>query len=62
MGKITTPHMARDLKRLNRLDIDKLVEMYWQIEKNHWEEDGNPEDHIFHAINNLKNYLIGRKK
>ena len=55
MGKITTKLMVRDLKRLNR-----LVEMYWQIEKDHWEEDGNPEDHIFHAINNLKNYLVGK--
>ena len=48
MGKITTKHMVRDLKRLNRLDFDinRLVEMYWQMEKDHWEEDGNPENHI----------------
>ena len=64
MGKITTKHMVRDLKRLNRLDFDinRLVEMYWQMEKDHWEEDGNPENHIFHALNNLKNYLIGKSK
>ena len=23
-------------------------------------DDGNPTDHIFHAINNVKNFLIGR--
>ena len=51
--------MARDLKKLNRinLDLNRLVDMYWQIEKDHWEEAGNPKDHIFNAINNLKNYL-----
>jgi len=59
MNKVTTSHMARDLKKLNRinLDLNRLVDMYWQIEKDHWEEAGNPKDHIFNAINNLKNYL-----
>lgn len=42
-------------------DLDKLVDMYWQQEKDHWEEANNPDDHIFHAFNNVKNYLIGRK-
>ena len=44
-----------------RQDLKKLVDMYWRIEYNHWEEDGNPEDHIFHAFNNIKNYLEGVK-
>ena len=49
MGKITTKHMAQDLKRLNRLDFDinRLVEMYWQMEKDHWEEADCPDDHVF---------------
>ena len=59
-----TEHMKKDIKRLNKIDIDleKLITMYWQIEKDHWEENDNPEDHIFHSFNNIKNYLIGRKK
>ena len=42
-------------------DLEKLVNHMWQEEYNHWEESANPEDHIFHAVNNVKNYLIGRK-
>ena len=59
-----TKQMKKDLKDLGRIDTDlnKLVDMYWQIEFKDWEECGNPEDHIFHAFNNIKNYLIWRKK
>ena len=42
-------------------DLKKLVNHMWQEEYNHWEESANPEDHIFHAVNNVKNYLIGRE-
>ena len=42
-------------------DLQMLVDMYWDDEWKHWEEDGNPQTHIFHAINNVKNFLIGRK-
>ena len=41
-------------------DLEKLVDYMYAEELRHWEEEGNPEDHIFHAINNVKNYLIGR--
>lgn len=44
------------------IDIDKIVRYMWQIEYNDWEEKENPEDHIFHSINNIKNYLVGRKE
>ena len=44
------------------VDIGKIVEYMWSIEHNDWEEKDNPEDHIFHSINNVKNYLIGRKE
>ena len=37
--------------------ISKIVEYMWRNEFNDWEELGNPENHIFHAINKLKNYL-----
>lgn len=42
-------------------DLHKLVDMYWQQEKDHWEEDNNSDEHVFHAFNNIKNYLIGRE-
>jgi len=42
-------------------DLQRLVDMHWDYEKIHWEEEGTPEEHIFHAFNNIKNYLIGRK-
>ena len=44
------------------VDIDKIVEYMWSTEHNDWEEKDNPEDHIFHSINNIKNYLVGRKE
>ena len=42
-------------------DLERLVDYMYAEELRHWEEDNNPEDHIFHAINNVKNYLIGRE-
>lgn len=59
MGKITTKHMVRDLRKINKLkySLNQLVDMYWQMEKNHWEETDKPEDHIFHQIDNIKKYL-----
>lgn len=42
-------------------DLEKLVEYMWANELQHWEESFNPPDHIFHSINNVKNYLTGRK-
>jgi len=38
-------------------DLEKLVEYMWANELQHWEESFNPPDHIFHSINNVKNYL-----
>ena len=53
-------------KRIERIeslegDLEKLVNYSWNIEYNDWEEKDNPEDHIFHAFNNVKNYLEGLK-
>ena len=53
-------------KRIERMesleeDLEKLVKYSWSIEYNDWEEKDNPEDHIFHAFNNIKNYLEGLK-
>ena len=43
-------------------DLRKVVKYLYDIERHDWEEKGNPEDHIFHSFNNVKNYLVGRKK
>ena len=51
----------RDMNGRIIKDLDKLVQYMWNEEYRHWEEDNNPTDHIFHAINNVKNYLIGRE-
>ena len=40
-------------------DLQKVVNYLWRDEYNHWEEDNNPEDHIFHPINNIKNWIEG---
>ena len=42
-------------------DLHQIIDMYWRQELNHWEELGNPDDHIFNKLNNVKNFLIGRK-
>ena len=42
-------------------DLEKLVEYMWAEENKHWEEEGNPQDHIFQSINNVKNYLNKEK-
>ena len=43
-------------------DLQKIIDMWWSIEFNDWEEKANPEDHIFHAYNNIKNWLEGQKR
>ena len=42
--------------------LKRIVMMYWQEEKTHWESLDNPEDHIFLALNSVKNYLIGEER
>ena len=43
-------------------DLRKVVKYLYDIERHDWEEKGNPDDHIFHSFNNVKNYLVGRKE
>jgi len=38
-------------------DLEKLVEYMWAAEYKHWDEEEQPMHHIFHSINNVKNYL-----
>ena len=45
-----------EMKKVNK-SISDIVKYMWDNEFNDWEELGNPENHIFHAINELKNYL-----
>tara|TARA_Y100001973_G_C5201732_1_gene338283 strand:+ start:3393 stop:3629 length:237 start_codon:yes stop_codon:yes gene_type:complete len=45
-----------------RKDLKRIVMMYWSDEKSHWEELDNDENHIFISLNNVRNYLISKKK
>jgi len=37
--------------------IEKVVDYLWREEYNHWEEEKNPQNHIFHSVNTLRNWL-----
>ena len=52
------------VEKMNEIknDLQKIVDMWWQHEFDHWEESGNPEDHIFNSINNIKNWLEGQRR
>tara|TARA_R100000306_G_C4352865_1_gene131076 strand:+ start:244 stop:504 length:261 start_codon:yes stop_codon:yes gene_type:complete len=41
-------------------DLDRLVDYLWENEHTNWEELDNPENHIFIAINNVRNWLEGQ--
>ena len=41
-------------------DLQEIVDMWWKVEFDDWEAKGNPEDHTFHAYNNIKNWLVGQ--
>ena len=43
-------------------NLQKIVDYIWRDEFKDWEEKDNPEDHIFHAINNIKNWLEGQRR
>ena len=51
----------RDMNGRIIKDLQKIVDMCWHEEYRDWEELENPDNHIFHAFNNVKNYLIGRE-
>ena len=41
-------------------DLQIIVDRWWKHEFDDWEEKGNPEDHIFHSYNSIKNWLVGQ--
>ena len=43
-------------------NLHKIVDYIWRDEFKDWEEKDNPDDHIFHAINNIKNWLEGQRR
>ena len=47
------------MKELEK-SLQKIVDMFWDIERRDWEEKENPENHIFLSINNIKNWLEGQ--
>ena len=42
--------------------LQTIVDYLWREEYNDWEEKDNPEDHIFLAVNSIKNWLGNQKK
>ena len=45
-----------------RNSLQKIIDMCWSVEKHHWEELENPDDHLFIDYNNVKNYLEDLKR
>ena len=44
-------------------DLKRVVGMYWDIEKNYWEDSGTDDDnHVFISLNNKKNWLERNKQ
>ena len=43
-------------------DCQKIVNYMWRDEYNDWEELDNPDDHIFHAVNSIKNWLGSQRR
>jgi len=39
-----------------------VINYMWQDEKDNWEEIGCPDNHIFHEVNNIKNWITGSKE
>ena len=39
-------------------DLEAIVDYLWRDEYKSWQEADNDENHIFHAVNNLRNRLI----
>ena len=51
--------------RLSKKTMNSLVNVInymWQDEKDNWEEIGCPDNHIFHEVNNIKNWITGSKE
>jgi len=49
------------MKELEK-SLQRIVDYMWQDEYRDWEEKDNLEDHIFHAINDIKNWLEGQRR
>ena len=47
---------------IDNKDLEVIVEYLWRDEFKDWEEKDNPQDHIFHAVNNIKNHLEGIRR
>ena len=43
-------------------DMHRIVHLLWEKEKERWERNGTPNNHIFISINNMKNYLVAERK
>ena len=43
-------------------DLKYIVDMNWEEERRHWDELGCPDKHVYHSLNNIRNYLIKLKR
>ena len=44
-------------------DLKRIVDMFWNIEKRHWEEAGTDDaHHIFLSLNRVKNWLEANRE
>ena len=55
-GVLVGSNMRNDIIKA----MQEVVDMYWSEEQRNWEELEEPDDHLFHAFNTFKNYLIRR--
>ena len=42
--------------------MKKIIDEYWRLEYEDWEDKNNPDDHIFMSLNSLKNHLEAEHK
>tara|TARA_Y100001963_G_scaffold127_1_gene177 strand:- start:80 stop:409 length:330 start_codon:yes stop_codon:yes gene_type:complete len=42
-------------------NLQDIVDMHWEEERKHWDELECPDKHIYHSLNNLRNFLIKLK-
>ena len=38
-------------------DLLKIIGMFWEMEKRHWQESNYPDDHIFISLDNVKKWM-----
>lgn len=50
MSETISPKMWKEIKK----DIKKVVNIYWNDEERHYEENDKPRGHVFNSLKRLK--------